>query len=347
MAVGVKPSGISGNGSPPSGASLGGRATERYRLLTRCSRTSCSIGPPKHVGGAVSKPGFIYVAVEEGLPGFCKVGQTKDPVAREKSLGGSGTAKIRIVESVRVEDMDAVEDAFHKILPERNRLGEWFNIETERVLPMLRCLGSAQEREHRTKRSPRAPDHSNQATRALPGKTPQTEFYQLIVDVLEELGGSGRAKDVTARVGDRVQLRSGDLEQYESGQVVWKNSVAWARQKLKDEGTLKASRHGWWELAKAPSAKRIAKKRTARSGKTPTAEFRQPIVDVLEELGGSGRAKDVTALVGERVRLRSGDLEQHKTGGVVWENSVAWARLKLRDEGILKSGSPWGVWELA
>lgn len=84
----------------------------------------------------------------------------------------------------------------------------------------------------------------------MPGKTPQAEFRQPILDVLEELGGRGRAKDVKARVGERVRLRSGDLAQYEGGQVVWEISVAWERQKLKDEGVLKSdSLRGWWELA--------------------------------------------------------------------------------------------------
>ena len=305
----------------------------------------------------MSKQGFIYVAVQKDVPGYCKVGQTVDPDTREKTLGGSGLAEIDIIESVLVEDMDAVEAAFHKILPPARRRGEWFNIETERVLPMLRCLGRTQEpqeREPRAKRTGQAPRNRSEATSDLSGKTPQAEFYQLIVDVLEELGGRGRAKDVTAQIGERVQLRTGDLEQYESGQVVWKISVAWARQKLKDEGILKPdSAYGWWELAKTPSGRASSRKRRKPSqtsglpGTTPPAEFRQHIVDVLKELGGSGRTKDVTAHVGERVQLRSGDLERRKDGQLVWENAVAWARLKLKQEGILKSESPWGVWELA
>ena len=306
--------------------------------------------------GAVSKQGFVYVAVQRGSPGYCKVGRTQDPVRRGKTLGGSGLAQIDIVESVRVDDMDAVEDAFHKILPEMNRRGEWFNIETERVLPMLRCLGSTQEPQERDPRTKRSEQPPHKPTSGRPGTTPLAEFRQPIVDVLEELGGSGRTKDVTARVGERVQLRSGDLKHYPTGAVVWKNSVAWARQKLREEGILKSdSPHGLWELAQTPSGKANDQKRKHKLSqtkgglpdKTPQAEFRQPIVDVLEELGGSGRAKDVTARVGERVQLRSGDFKQYATGAVVWENSVAWARQKLKDEGILKSDSPHGWWELA
>ena len=68
---------------------------------------------------------------------------------REGTLSGGAIADVEIIESVRVNDMDAVESAFHKIL--KHQLSpykgqrEWFNIEVELVLPMLRCVGNAQE----------------------------------------------------------------------------------------------------------------------------------------------------------------------------------------------------------
>ena len=303
---------------------------------------------------SAKRAGFVYVAVQGERPGYCKVGQTETPVVREKTLPGSSMVEIRIVESVRVNDMDAVEHAFHKILPQTNRVGEWFNIETERVLPMLRCLGRTEVPPPRTKVKRRGAAQPEPSASDLPGKTPQAAFRQPILDVLEELGGRGRAKDVRARVREQVQLRSGDLAQYDGGQVVWENSVAWARQKLKDEGVLKSdSPWGWWELATVPGRQKGRKKRKRRQainalpGRTPATEFQQPIVTVLKALGGRGRAKDVTARVGEQVQLRSGDLAQYEGGQVVWENSVAWARQKLKDEGVLKSDSPWGWWELA
>ena len=303
----------------------------------------------------MSKAGYVYVAVQKDAFGFCKVGKTKDPVSRERTLAGSGLAQIDIVESVHVDDMSAVEDAFHVILPQTNRKGEWFNIDPERVLPMLRCLGSTQGQQSGQSEVERSHTTEPKQTSDLPGKTPQAVFRQLIVDVLDELGGRGHAKDVIARVGKRVHLRSRDLERYGSGQVIWENSVAWARQKLKDEGVLKSdSPRGWWELARRPSGRAKTKKeerklsqtRNALPGRTPQVEFRRLVIDVLKELGGSGRAKEVTDRVGERAHLRSGDLERYGSGQVIWKNSVAWARQRLKDEGILKSDSPQGWWEL-
>ena len=354
------------------GVASGRRHRRQARLRdvdrSRRSRNSCSMAATRAIGGgvvSVSRPGFVYVAVQGERPGYCKVGKTeKSVVRREKTLPGSSMVEIQIVEAIRVDDMDAVEDAFHTILPQTNRRGEWFNIETERVLPMLRCLGRPQEREPAAPLAKRSRGRAAQpepTTAKVPGKTPQAEFRRPILDVLEELGGRGRAKDVKALVGERVRLRSGDLAQYEGGQVVWENSVAWARQKLKDEGVLKSdSPRGWWELATTRGYRAKGQRRRKRRGtaqrepatsdlpdKTPQAAFRQPILDVLEELGGRGRAKDVRARVGERVQLRSGDFAQYEGGQVVWENSVAWARQKLKDEGILKANSPWGWWELA
>ena len=123
----------------------------------------------------MNESGYVYVAEQKDRPGYCKVGKTRNPDSREKNLSGSAMAQIDIVECVQVDDMDAVEKAFHAILPRTNRQGEWFNIETERVLPMLQCLKSKQQLEAPTQPS-RPQKHSrSQAGSALPGKTPPIE----------------------------------------------------------------------------------------------------------------------------------------------------------------------------
>ena len=98
----------------------------------------------------MSKPGYIYIATQKGRPSNLKVGKTINVSQREGTLSGSAIADIKIIKSVQVNDMDAVESAFHKILkhhlaPYKGQ-NEWFNIELELVLPMLRCVGNPQER---------------------------------------------------------------------------------------------------------------------------------------------------------------------------------------------------------
>ena len=45
-------------------------------------------------------------------------------------------------------------------------------------------------------------------------------------------------------------------------------------------------------------------------------------------------------------QFKGRDLEHTSTGAVVWENKMQWERLKMVKEGLLKSDSPRGIWEL-
>ena len=93
----------------------------------------------------MSKPGYIYVATQQGSPGMCKIGQTIDVSRRELTLKGAVfKAQVKIIEYAHVSDMDAVEGAFQKILEDKRMEGEWFNVEVANVLPMLKCVGNMQ-----------------------------------------------------------------------------------------------------------------------------------------------------------------------------------------------------------
>ena len=82
-------------------------------------------------------------------------------------------------------------------------------------------------------------------------------------------------------------------------------------------------------------------------GKGP--EFLQyciPIVEVLRELGGSGRPAEVTDLVIERMKIPESEQEiTNKNGGSRIRNQVAWARFYMVKAGLLSS-SQRGVWGL-
>jgi hypothetical protein len=43
-------------------------------------------------------------------------------------------------------------------------------------------------------------------------------------------------------------------------------------------------------------------------------------------------------------QLRSGDFERISSGEERWRNAIGWTRQKLKEEGVLRSGSPYGVW---
>jgi hypothetical protein len=87
-----------------------------------------------------------------------------------------------------------------------------------------------------------------------------------------------------------------------------------------------------------------------KADKTPEREYRVPILESLEQLGGQGHVKEVLRLVYEKMknRLTGDDLKPLPSGGEVrWANTAMWARFNMVREGLLRSDSPRGVWEIS
>lgn len=71
-----------------------------------------------------------------------------------------------------------------------------------------------------------------------------------------------------------------------------------------------------------------------------------PLLDVLREVGGEGRAREIQQLVADRVVTDPVERnDEVKSGGNRSENEVAWARQALVDAGLLDN-SVYGVWKL-
>lgn len=96
-------------------------------------------------------------------------------------------------------------------------------------------------------------------------------------------------------------------------------------------------------------------RRTTYSGRAPQGsrlherEYRLPLLEVLAESGGSAPLKEATDAVGQKLhdRLRPIDFKPNPSGrGMRWRNRVQWVRSRLVREGLLRSDSPRGVWEL-
>ena len=89
------------------------------------------------------------------------------------------------------------------------------------------------------------------------------------------------------------------------------------------------------------------KNRAPRGTRTPQAAFRDPLLRVLYESGGSGRMSGVVDRVGDSMRqLNDVDRQKLATGEIRWRNAVQWERNQMVKEGLLKKDSPRGVWEL-
>jgi restriction system protein len=103
--------------------------------------------------------------------------------------------------------------------------------------------------------------------------------------------------------------------------------------------------------AAAAVAERRNLGRLQRGVRTPEEAYRLPILRALAEMGGSARMSDVLIRVEQMMRgtLRQVDYEllESRPDDPRWRNGAQWARNTMVKEGLLKHGSPWGVWEIS
>lgn len=87
--------------------------------------------------------------------------------------------------------------------------------------------------------------------------TPQQDYFRPLLEVLVEMGGGGRTRDVLDRLGERMkaQLKPKDFEPHQSdaAQIRWRNSAQWARNHMVNDPTdgrmKKGSANGRWEIS--------------------------------------------------------------------------------------------------
>jgi len=85
-------------------------------------------------------------------------------------------------------------------------------------------------------------------------RTPTEGFYEPLLQVLAASGGHLPAVDAINRVGQAMAntLNEVDRARLPSGEVRWRNSVRWARQRLEEQGKLDPKApYGVWKLPQA------------------------------------------------------------------------------------------------
>ncbi len=121
-------------------------------------------------------------------------------------------------------------------------------------------------------------------------------------------------------------------------------------------------RTGAIALASAPPQPR-APRRRRKGGKTRGGSQRAPKGSLLDERAywtpilealadapnGAAAARDVIAKVGVALdeQLTQLDREQVASGGERWQGRVQFARLRMKDAGLLETNSPRGVWQIS
>jgi len=102
---------------------------------------------------------------------------------------------------------------------------------------------------------------------------------------------------------------------------------------------------------KTRKTKRSSVNMLPRGLRTPEEKFRVPILESLLELGGSAPISEVL----ERVEIKmKGILNKYDRQplasdprSIRWRNTAQWCRNTLVKEGLMKSDSPFGMWEIS
>jgi restriction system protein len=91
--------------------------------------------------------------------------------------------------------------------------------------------------------------------------------------------------------------------------------------------------------------------RLQRGVRTPEETFRRPILQVLADLGGSGKVRDVLTQVEKMVRAELSEADYQHLPSTPntprWYNTAQWARNSMVQEGLLRDDSPRGTWEIS
>lgn len=99
----------------------------------------------------------------------------------------------------------------------------------------------------------------------------------------------------------------------------------------------------------SPPGKKEKKKKEVVKEITPQEAYRIHILEALVEMGGKGQMKAVLEKVHEKMedKLTPKDHEPLPSGTAIrWKNSAQFQRQSMKEEGLLKSNSPWGIWEI-
>lgn len=94
---------------------------------------------------------------------------------------------------------------------------------------------------------------------------------------------------------------------------------------------------------------RVLGGRIKKGEATPKKEYVHPLLEVLIEMGGSGKVRDILDKIGNKMRdkLTAVDQRPLRSGkSIRWRNRAMWVRNTLKNEGYLKADSPNGIWEI-
>jgi restriction system protein len=91
--------------------------------------------------------------------------------------------------------------------------------------------------------------------------------------------------------------------------------------------------------------------RLQRGVRTPEEAFRRPILQVLADMGGSSKVRDVLTQVEKLIRSELSEADYQHLPSMPntprWYNTAQWSRNSMVQEGLLRDDSPRGTWEIS
>ncbi len=102
--------------------------------------------------------------------------------------------------------------------------------------------------------------------------------------------------------------------------------------------------------SRLPSARTEEPRRLPKGVRTPEEAYYLPILRVLDQMGGSGKATAVLDqiyhLMGSQLNAVDFEPLPSNPREIRWRNTAQWARKTLIQQGLLSPNSPIGVWEI-
>ncbi len=103
-------------------------------------------------------------------------------------------------------------------------------------------------------------------------------------------------------------------------------------------------------IPRKPSKRKRAS-RLERGLRTPEDAYRRPILEILLETGGSASVGQMLDRVERKMGNALNDYDRQPLPSephtIRWRNSAQWCRNTMVQEGLLKSDSPRGIWEIS
>jgi len=161
---------------------------------------------------------------------------------------------------------------------------------------------------------------------------------------------------------EEVRIRDEGADAIKSGAYDTASDVIdFAKKLLAFQEKVAALEDEWEQLENArdaatPEVQEIVSKRffgRRKSGDiTSMPDFFKPLLESLDEMGGSGKLNDVLDRIGEKMkdRLKPKDWEKHKSAPhqIRWRNTAEWARnFMVNKSGLMKKSSKRGVWGIS